>query len=202
VRHQPVAAHSHSSSSSASPLAPGAGLVRNRASRATRRPLHLEDAQGAAADGDLVADPRDAAEPAQHEAAHRRVVLVRQLQLVPLVQLGDAKPPLMSTSPSGPAVQLRRLLVQLVLDLADDLLDDVLDGDDALGAAELVDDDGQVRALPAHLAQQRLERLRVRHEQRRPHDRPQVVTPCTCARQTSRASTTPTMRSMDSSYSG
>ena len=36
------------------------------------------------------------------------------------------------------------LLVMLVLDLADDFLDHVLDRDQALGAAEFVDDDGEV----------------------------------------------------------
>ena len=44
--------------------------------------------------------------------------------------------------------------VMLVLDLADDLLDDVLDGDQALGAAELVDDDSEVDALGAHPGEQ------------------------------------------------
>ena len=45
-------------------------------------------------------------------------------------------------------------LVMLVLDLADDLLDDVLDRHQALGAAELVDDDGEVDALGAHPGEQ------------------------------------------------
>ena len=44
----------------------------------------------------------------------------------------------------------RRLLVMLVLDLADDLLDHVLDGHHALGAAELVDDDGEMDPPGAH----------------------------------------------------
>ena len=46
--------------------------------------------------------------------------------------------------------QAGQLLVMLVLDLADDLLDHVLDGQQALGAAELVDDDGEVDA-PARI---------------------------------------------------
>jgi hypothetical protein len=43
--------------------------------------------------------------------------------------------------------QFDRGLVMLVLDLADDFLDEVLDGDEAVGARELVDHDGEVRAL-------------------------------------------------------
>ena len=42
----------------------------------------------------------------------------------------------------------------LVLDLADDLLDHVLDRDQPLGAAELVDDDGEMDALGAHPREQ------------------------------------------------
>src|SRR5919108_1765041 len=41
--------------------------------------VHLEDTQCAAAHAYLITDPRDPAEPAEHETAHRRVVLVRQL---------------------------------------------------------------------------------------------------------------------------
>ena len=52
----------------------------------------------------------------------------------------------------------------LVGDLADDLLEDVLDGDQAGGAAVLVDDDRDVDALGLHLAQQLVDRLGLRHE--------------------------------------
>jgi hypothetical protein len=55
----------------------------------------------------------------------------------------------------------------LVLDLADDLLDHVLDGDEAFGAAELVDDDGEVDALGAHAGEQVEHAHRFGHEQRR-----------------------------------
>jgi hypothetical protein len=41
--------------------------------------------------------------------------------------------------------------VGLVVDVADDLLDQVLQGDDASGAAVLVDDDGEVHPLGPHL---------------------------------------------------
>ena len=44
--------------------------------------------------------------------------------------------------------------VVLVLDLADDLLDQILDGDEAVDAAELVDDEGEMLARQAHLQQQ------------------------------------------------
>jgi hypothetical protein len=42
----------------------------------------------------------------------------------------------------------------LVLDLADDLLDHVLDRHQPLGAAELVDDDGEMDPLGAHPCEQ------------------------------------------------
>ena len=45
-------------------------------------------------------------------------------------------------------------LVMLVLDLADDLLDHILDRHQALGAAEFVDDDGEMGALGAHPGEQ------------------------------------------------
>ena len=44
--------------------------------------------------------------------------------------------------------------VVLVLDLADDLLDQILDGDEAVDAAELVDDEDEMLARQAHLQQQ------------------------------------------------
>ena len=62
-------------------------------------------------------------------------------------------------------------LVMLVLDVADDLLDHVLDRHQALGAAELVDDDGEVDALGAHPREQLDHAHRFRHEQRLAHQR-------------------------------
>ena len=50
-------------------------------------------------------------------------------------------------------LDLRSLAVVLVGDLSDDLLEDVLDGDHR-GAAVLVDDDGEVRLVALHLAEQ------------------------------------------------
>ena len=53
-----------------------------------------------------------------------------------------------------PDQQAGQFLVMLVLDLADDLLDHVLDGEQPFGAAELVDDDGEMGALGAHPGEQ------------------------------------------------
>ena len=63
--------------------------------------------------------------------------------------------------------QAGRLLVMLVLDLADDLLDQVLDRDQPLGAAELVDDDGEMDALGAHPREQIEHAHRFGHVERR-----------------------------------
>ena len=69
----------------------------------------------------------------------------------------------------------RRLLVMLVLDLADDLLDHVLDRDQPLGAAELVDDDGEVDALGAHPREQVEHAHRFGHVERLAQQRRDVV---------------------------
>ncbi len=61
--------------------------------------------------------------------------------------------------------------VVLVLDLADDLLEDVLDRDDALGAAVLVDDDGERLVRLPQLAQEDAEVLRLRNHVRRAGER-------------------------------
>ena len=68
----------------------------------------------------------------------------------------------------------RFLAVVLVLDLADDLLDHVLHGDQAGGAAVLVDHDGHVPLGDLHLVQQLVDRLRLGHVDRRPHQLAQV----------------------------
>ena len=64
------------------------------------------------------------------------------------------------------------LLVMLVLDLADDLLDHVLDGEQPLGAAELVDDDGEVDPPGAHPREQIEHAHRFGHVERDAHQRP------------------------------
>ena len=60
--------------------------------------------------------------------------------------------------------QRGRRLVMLVLDLADDLLDEVLDGEQSVGATELVDDQRHVRALAPHVEQHVEHRQGGRHE--------------------------------------
>ena len=61
--------------------------------------------------------------------------------------------PSTSTTPPTSRLFLAAGRVVLVADVADDLLDQVLEGDDAVGAAVLVDDDRQVLAFAAHLRQ-------------------------------------------------
>ena len=61
--------------------------------------------------------------------------------------------------------------VVLVANLADDLFEQVLDGDQAGGAAVLVDDDGHLRLPPLHLLQQLRHALALGHEMRRAHQR-------------------------------
>ena len=67
----------------------------------------------------------------------------------------------------GDDVVLALVEVVLVLDVADDLLEHVLDGDEARHAAVLVDDDRDVVAVGAEVAQQHVEPLRLGHEHRR-----------------------------------
>ena len=65
--------------------------------------------------------------------------------------------------------QAGRLLVMLVLDVADDLLDHVLDRQQPLGAAELVDDDGEMDPAGAHPREQIEHAHRFGHVERRAH---------------------------------
>ena len=74
----------------------------------------------------------------------------------------------------GDDVVLAVVEVVLVLDVADDLLQHVLDGDEARDAAVLVDDDRDVVAVGAELAQQHVEALRLGDEHRRPQRVAQV----------------------------
>ena len=80
-----------------------------------------------------------------------------------LVEVVDGEPRGDPLGAVGELLDAGLLGVVLVGDLADDLLEDVLDGDDAGGAAVLVDDDGDVPALRLHLAQQVVDRLGVGH---------------------------------------
>ncbi len=58
-----------------------------------------------------------------------------------------------------------------VADLADDLLENVLARDQPRRAPELVDDDRDVRRRSLKIAELVVERLRLRHKRRRPHQR-------------------------------
>mgnify|MGYP003694122647 CR=1 FL=1 len=59
----------------------------------------------------------------------------------------------------GNDVVLGLVEIVLVLDVADDLLEHVLDGDQARDAAVFVDDDGDMVAIGAKVAQQHVEPL-------------------------------------------
>ena len=85
--------------------------------------------------------------------------------LVGAPQAGDGPRAVAQRAPGG----LRAVV--LVVDLADDLLDEVLEGDDARGAAVLVDDDGELHPALAQLEQQRVEAQRLGHEDRGHHQR-------------------------------
>ena len=56
------------------------------------------------------------------------------------------------------------VIVILVVNLADDFLDDVLHGDNAAGAAELIDHNGYVHLVPLEVAQEIVNHLGLRHE--------------------------------------
>ena len=101
-----------------------------------------------------VADLGQPAELGQHVAGDGLVRPVGQPQAGRLGEVVEVEQPVDLARAAGRLPALGRdLRVVLVVDLADDLLDEVLEGDDAVGAAVLVDDDRQVLVLPAHLAE-------------------------------------------------
>ena len=104
-----------------------------------------------------------------------------------------------------PGVRLGSRRVVLVGDLADQLLDQILDGDHAVGAAVLVDHDGQVGAGRPQRGQHAVEVEALRHEHRlagdRGHRRGRPGGPA--ARRARRSPpTTPVTWSSVSSYTG
>src|SRR5690606_26807636 len=142
--------------------------------------LHGGDAQAvAAADGELpplVVDDLphlgDVPEGGEHEAGQRVVVAGRHVEAAHVEHLvvveGSVEDPLprsLDPREAGPAT------VVLVVDLPDDLLEDVLEGDDAGGAAVLVDHDGQVVAAAAQGGQEVGEVPGLRDDEGRGHDR-------------------------------
>ena len=117
---------------------------------------------------------RDVAGEQEHEAAERvdLVLVGRQPRVDRCGELLELDPGIGFPQAVVEHGQHARLgLVMLVLDVADDLLDDVLDRDQALGAAEFVDDDREVDALAAHPRQQLDHAHRFGHEQRLAHQR-------------------------------
>src|SRR5690606_13991088 len=98
--------------------------------------LDAEHVQAAAAHLDLVPDARQSAEPAEHEATDRGVVLIRKRQPEDVIQLGDryAADEVGRTVRHGLEAGFR--FIRLVGNLAHDLLEQILDRDDARRAAE------------------------------------------------------------------
>ncbi len=113
---------------------------------------------------------RQPAERLQHEAADGVEFVVGEVGAEMRVEVGDLGLRLDAEAAVGLGddVVLALVEVVLVLDVADDLLQHVLDRDEARHAAVFVDDDRDVVAVGAELAQQHVEPLRLRHEHRGP----------------------------------
>jgi hypothetical protein len=91
-------------------------------------------------------------------------------ELVHLVDRGAAGHPHATV---GQALDLGRLDVVLVDDLPHDLFEEILQGDEAGGAAVLVDDHRHVELVLLHLPEQLGHPLLLRHEHRRPDQLPE-----------------------------
>ena len=116
----------------------------------------------------VVASPRLGSRPnaCTHQPADGMKFLVAELGTQRLVEIGDLGLRLHPVAPArlGNDVVLGFVEVILVLDVADDLLQHVLDGDQARHAAIFVDDDGDMIAIGAKVAQEHIEPLGFRHE--------------------------------------
>ena len=114
-------------------------------------PVQLGDGEPPAQRHDALAHDGQPAELVDDEAGHRLVRTLGQLQAGAVLEVLEVE----QAVDLDVAVEQRArgLLgdVVLVVDVADDLLDQVLEGDDAVGAAVLVDHDREVVALAAHL---------------------------------------------------
>jgi hypothetical protein len=121
------------------------------------------------ADRHRFAAPRHAAELVGDEAADGLEFVGRQGDVERLVDRGERRVAGDALAAAGERVDARLgvVLVELVLDLAHDLLEDVLEREQAGGVAELVDDDGDVVAIGAEVAQQVVEAPSIR-ERRTP----------------------------------
>ena len=154
----------------------GGGAIRLDLQRVQPAAVGAQDAEAEAADRRRLAALRQPAERLQHEAADgvELVVGERRAELrVEVVDLGlrlDAE----TAVGLGDDVVLALVEVVFVLDVADDLLEHVLDRDEARHAAVLVDDDRDVVAVGAEVAQQHVEALRLGHEHGGPQRLAQV----------------------------
>ena len=113
------------------------------------------------------------AEEVEHQPADGVPVGVGQLDLEQFVDLVDRGAAGHPEAAVGEALDLGGLDVVLVDDLPHDLLEEVLQGDEAGGAAVLVDDDRHVELVLLHLPEELGHLLLLRHEHRRPHQLPQ-----------------------------
>src|SRR2546428_4384751 len=110
-----------------------------------------------------------AAERFQHQPADRVELLVLERRAEMRVEIGDLRLRLDAEPPVRFRYHVVDALVEvvLVLDVADDLLQHVLDGHETRHAAVLVDDDRDMVAVGAELAQQHVQPLGLGDEHRR-----------------------------------
>ena len=128
--------------------------------------VRADDAEAVVADVRRLAALGQAAECLQHEPAHRVELVVGEVGAEVRVEIADLGLRLhaMATVRLGDDVVLALVEVVLVLDVADDLLQHVLDRDEPRHAAVLVDDDRDVVAVGAEIAQEDVQALRFGHE--------------------------------------
>src|SRR5690606_36479507 len=114
--------------------------------------VDLRHLEAVAVDLDDVAHRSHPSQPVEHEPRDGLVVaLVGQLQTARLGEVLEVETPVERHLTGGqPTPGGARATVELVVDLPHQLLDEVLERDDAVGAAVLVDDEGDVDPLAAH----------------------------------------------------
>jgi hypothetical protein len=108
---------------------------------------------------DRLPDSGDLAQAGQDEAGRGLIRPLRQVDPRLLGELVQVEQAVHLDLAAAQPPRLPVLDVVLVADVADELLDQVLQRDDAGRAAVLVDHDGQVGLLPAHLGQGRQDGL-------------------------------------------
>ena len=124
-----------------------------------------EDCEADVVGLDDVTHGRDATEVVENAAADGVVVVVVDVDAEKVVELLDADTAVEQGLVVADADDGVLDAVVLVLDFADDFFEQVLDGDEAGGAAVLVDDDGHVDALLAHVGEEVVHALRFGHEE-------------------------------------